>query len=501
VSAYSARLTNAEAKRWGFWSAVAGLGALGVTLRVLTTVGYSPANVSHPDTAAYVDAAAHSLFSDPFRPAGYALFLRTLHAISSDLSFTIIVQHVIGLATAVVAYVVARQLGARRWVALIPAAVVTLSGDQLYFEYSLLSDGVFLALVLLACALALTVPRLDQSAARKFCLALAAAAVTALSTTVRTVGVALIPVLILWLLRYGGGGRRHRLGLAGAAAIASLAVVLGYAAAQQQATGAFGLTRFGAWPLYARVAPIADCRRFTPPPQATVLCESTPLSQRPGPDYYLWNPSSPAERILGFPPAHAAVAGAFARSTILHEPLIYLGVVARDLARYVDPSLVTRQQWGADWREMALNQPWNVSDAWGIPFVVQYYRNVHLRVSQRLMNVLEEWREVFRIHGALIALSLLLLGVGLFLSKDRRTSGGMVLLGGFAVMLLVVPTATMSYEARYGVPAALLLLITGARGGELAWAWLRAHAMRHLGRQDRVDLGGELADGHPAAVR
>ncbi len=500
MSARARRFTNAEEKPWAFWCAVAVLGALGVALRVLTMVGYSPANVSHPDTGSYVDAAAHSLFSDAFRPAGYALFLRALHAVSQDLSFTIVVQHVIGLATAVLAYVIARQLGARRWVALIPAAAVTLSGDQLYFEYSLLSDGIFLALVLLACTLAMSVPRWGRSTARQVSLAVAAAAVTALSSTVRTVGVALIPVLILWLLRYGGGGRRLRILLAGAAAIVSLAVVLGYAAAQQQATGVFGVSRFGAWPLYARVAPIADCHRFTPPPHTSVLCESTPPAGRPGPDYYLWNAYSPAERFVGFPPAHSAVVGAFARSTILHEPLAYLGMVARDLARYVDPALVSRPQWGDDGHEMALNQPWNAPDAWGIPFVVRYYRNVHLRVSQRLMNVLEEWGSFFRIHGALIALSALLLGAGLLLSTDRRTSRGMVLLGGFSFMLFVVPTATMSYEARYGVPGALLLLIAGSRGGELALARLRSRSVFHIGLERGLDLRG-AAEGYPVAAR
>lgn len=501
MSTYSRRPTNAEQNQWAFWCVVAALGALGVTLRVLTTVGYSPANVSHPDTASYVDAAAHSLFSNPFRPAGYALFLRALHAVSRDLSFTIVVQHVIGLTTAVLAYLISRQLGARRWVALIPAAAVTLSGDQLYFEYSLLADGIFLALVLLACSLALAAPRLGHSTTRQFFLALAAAAVTALSTTVRTVGVALMPVLILWLLRYCGRGPRHRMWLVTGATAVSLAIVLGYAAAQQEATGVFGLARFGAWSLYARVAPIADCHRFKPPPQTSVLCESTPLAQRPGPDYYLWNPYSPAERFLGFPPAHAAVVGAFARSTIRHEPLTYLGVVVRDLARYIDPSLVTRQQWGADWRSMALNQPWAAPDAWGIPFVVRYYRDVHLHVSHRLMDALEGWRRVFRIHGALIALSVLLLGVGLLLSTDRRTSRGMVLLGGFAVMLLVVPTATMSYEARYGVPGALLLLIGGVRGGELALARLRAHPVLRVGQDRGPHVRGETGDGRPAAVR
>ena len=49
-----------------------------------------------------------------------------------------------------------------------------------------------------------------------------------------------------------------------------------------------------------------------------------------------------------------------------------------------------------------------------------------------------------------------------------------MLLAAFATVLIVVPTATMSYEARYGLPASLLLVIIGARGGELMLVWLRA---------------------------
>src|SRR5947209_1920026 len=68
-----------------FTTAAAALGAAGLALRVLTLVGYWPGNISHPDSASYVDAAAHSLFSNPFRPAGYSVLLRLLHGVTSAL--------------------------------------------------------------------------------------------------------------------------------------------------------------------------------------------------------------------------------------------------------------------------------------------------------------------------------------------------------------------------------------------------------------------------------
>jgi hypothetical protein len=222
------------------------------------------------------------------------------------------------------------------------------------------------------------------------------------------------------------------------------------------------------------VAPIADCHGFVPPPHTSVLCDVTPVRLRAGPDFYLWNPWSPAQWFLGFPPSHSAQVGAFARSVIVHQPLSYLAMVARDLGRYIDPSLVTAPQWGADWRGMALNQPWQTPVAFGLAAAGRYYGVSHPHVRQGLMDALEQWRGIVRIHGVLIALSLLLCAGGLLLSRDRRTSRGLLLLAAFAFVLFVVPTATMSYEARYGVPGSLLLMIAGVRGAELAVVRLRA---------------------------
>src|SRR5581483_5405388 len=269
-----------------FWCAAAGIAVGAIVLRVFVMVAYFPANLSYPDEASYVTAAAGKLFSNPFRPAGYSLFLRAAHLFSANLQVTVVIQHLVGLATAVLVYLLARRIGVRRWLALIPAAAVGLSGDELYLEHVLLADGLFLSLLVCSCYCAVRAYQ-SQARARVVWLAAAAAVVASLAT-VRTVGVVLVPVLIVWVLLTGGPGWGARVRLAGVCCVVSGLVLVGYAAAQGEATGTFGLSRFSGWPLYARVAPIADCRRFTPPKGTAALCERTPTDQRFGPDFYLW---------------------------------------------------------------------------------------------------------------------------------------------------------------------------------------------------------------------
>ena len=105
------------------------------------------------------------------------------------------------------------------------------------------------------------------------------------------------------------------------AALLCAALLFGYAFAQQQQTGSFGLSRFSGWPLYfARGDWSADCPRFTPPPGTAGLCQSIPSSRRPGPDAYTWTSQSPAVRLFGLPPSGGGKLGAFARAAILAQP-------------------------------------------------------------------------------------------------------------------------------------------------------------------------------------
>jgi heme A synthase len=145
-------------------------------------------------------------------------------------------------------------------------------------------------------------------------------------------------------------------------------------------------------------------------------------------------------------------------------------MVARDLARYVDPGLVSRPQWGADWRSLALDQRWPSGEAINLPVVRAYYGPVRIHVRLDIMRFLESWRQLFRIHGVLLALAALLALAGVALARDGRERRPLVLLTGFAATLFVVPTATIIYQARYGIPGAVLLFIVGVRGAEILLA-------------------------------
>jgi len=444
-----------------------------VVLRVLLMVAYVPAILSYPDESSYVEAAAGSLFGNPFRPAGYSLFLRIVHVVSANLQFTIAVQHVIGLLTAVGVYALARRIGAGRWTALLPAALVAVSGDQLYLEHVLLSDGLYLTIIVLATYCALRV--LDASPERPGRMlaglgwALAAGVAIAALTSVRTLGVALAPVLVLWLLVVGGPKWRRRVLLAGLAAAACGLLLLGYAFAQKQATGVFGLSRFSGWPLYARVATFADCRKFTPPPGTRVLCQPTPSSLRPGPAFYIWNSRSPAERAFGFPPAHGALLARFADAAILGQPLDYLYTASRDLLRYVYPHLVHGPDWGTEPQLLTLNTRSRSIEALNRPSVQAYWHPPPVKLRHGILDALERWRSVFVIHGWMLAVSTVLALSGLALSPDRRTRQALALLTVGALVLLVVSVAVTNYDYRNGIPSSVLLLVAAARSVEILW--------------------------------
>ena len=76
-------------------------------------------------------------------PAGYPVFLKGLWTVSSSLAFTMVVQHLVGMATAALLYASAKRLGARSWVALSVAGVVLFSGDHIYLEHSLMAECVY----------------------------------------------------------------------------------------------------------------------------------------------------------------------------------------------------------------------------------------------------------------------------------------------------------------------------------------------------------------------
>src|SRR4051795_5215845 len=179
-------------------AALAGLAAVlagGVLVRALLMEAWSPAFMGWPDAKSYLDVAHGELFSNVLRPAGYPLFLRSLDGLHASLGVVVGVNHALGLATAVLLFMTVRRLGAPPLLGLVPAVFVALSGDTGFLEHAPLSEPLFTFLV--AAAAYAAVRALDDPG-----LVWPAAAGLALgyATTVRVVGLALLPVFGLWLL-------------------------------------------------------------------------------------------------------------------------------------------------------------------------------------------------------------------------------------------------------------------------------------------------------------
>jgi 4-amino-4-deoxy-L-arabinose transferase-like glycosyltransferase len=433
--------------------------AAGIVLRAVLMAAYTPAYLSYPDTWGYAKAAAGPLFlPDWIRPAGYPAFLAGLHAIWGSLSFAIVLQHLIGLATAVLAYFTLLRAGAPRWVALVPTAILALTLDAIYYEHTLLSETPFGLLI--AGALYCGVRALEPEAGIGW--AAAAGLLVGVATTFRGVALFAIPVfVVVLLLRQGGWGRR--LAGAGAAAVAFAALLLGYAALQDSQNGHFGLTQGSGWSTYARSAPFADCRVFDPPAGTEQLCDARDARERPGPDFYAWDAASPAQRAFGGPPNGSDQVGAFGRAAIEAQPRAYVSAVATDLWRYVVPSAgIERAGNGDTPGALDLDKRSKGFEDQNLTQVEPLYGDVEIE-TDGAVDTLAAVQRVVRVHGPLVLLSVLLAAAGLVAGDGRRRLV-ILLLAGVALVPVFFASATTVYNWRYLVPFLPALAAAGALG-------------------------------------
>jgi hypothetical protein len=410
-----------------------------------------------------------SLFDDPGMTAGYPAFLDALQAISSQLAFTIAVQHLLGLATAALLYATLRRAGAPLGLALVPAAVVALGGDFVYLEHALLTEPLWTAL--LAGSLYCAVRALGEGGAWRWLAA--SGALLGLSATVRSPALLLPVVLVPWVLLAFGPGPRRRL-VAAAALLAPFVVLVGaYAGAARIADGYAGFSDLSGFNQYGRVAQFADCRRFTPPAGTERLCETTPAAERPGPFFYQWSPESPMRRAgLLNTPEDADVLGRFARAALLAQPLDFARVVAKDVVRFAVPDV------GTD-RPFSGSGPGRMSFGWTAPVqqaapreqIAAGYATVYDGVPATMpdtaaLTALQVYQEILRVPALLLLAGLGLSAAGLVAGRGRARHVTLLLLG-VALYIYVVCAALNSYEVRYGMTPSALLLGAGALG---AWA-------------------------------
>jgi hypothetical protein len=429
---------------------------LGAFARIAVMVMYWPAWLQTLDSPRFARIDPQAIFSDYWMPAGYPLFVRTLRHIVPLISFTILIQHLIGLAVGLILFLAARRAGARRWVACIPAGVAFLAGDQIWLEHQIMADSQMTALAAagLACGVRGLVPRVSRGWLAAAGVLLAGAYLT------RTIAIALVPLLVIVAATAGGPGLRRRVAAAGAVLLPALLVLGLYVAAFEINGGQYlGLADMAGWDLYARVAPFANCNAFTPPAGTAQLCERTPQSQRPGTLAYIWLPNSFARERVPLGPQTSGKMERFALAVIEHQPGAYLTTVATDMLRYIDPS-IGLQRAGSGQTSQLLS--FGLVDPGTLQLIQHAMALRYDDTSEHVFGrqILATYQNLFRVGGGVLAALMLLTLAGLVVTRGP-TRIGVALFGLGGLSLYVIPVATLTYDFRYGIPGQTFIVVSG----------------------------------------
>ncbi|HEV3094139.1 MAG TPA: glycosyltransferase family 39 protein [Solirubrobacteraceae bacterium] len=426
--------------------ALVGLVALvgmAVGVRAWLMGSYPPAFLGFPDSYQYAFAAAKGIFSNTQHPAGYPFFLRLVHHLSNTLSFTIAVQHVIGVATGVLLYMSVRRTGAPPWLGLIPAAIVFFGGTGLILEHSLLSDP--LLAFLQAVGVYFAIRALYDRSIR---WPLLAGIAIGLSFWVRTVAISSAILIPIVLLCAAPGGARRRALSALTASLAIVALIIAYVGFQDYFTGYLGYERQGAWNLYARVATFVNCSDFTPPSGTRFLCPPEPPGHRREQNYYQYASTAPAVKRLGLPfvaPAYAnALLQKFSIAAIEHQPVAYIEAIIRGLGFYVFPRLgegYTPQSLSAEMMSPAQAQAFQAG------FTLLYAESLGYTHSTALQPLLA-YEKYTLVQGPLLIILLVAAIAGpFFLPRRMRWAAAIFTLT--ALFSITFAVAGDSYDARF----------------------------------------------------
>jgi hypothetical protein len=449
---------------------------VGTADRVLTMVAYPPA-LFFGDSWDYIVAAfsGHPVAISSNRPSVYGWLIRLFTLPSRDFVQLVGVQHLAGLITGTLVYVLLLRARIPRTAAAAAAALVILDGYTITLEQYVMAEAFFTLTLVVAAALLLWPARPGARNTALAGLLLAAAMLQ------RQSGLFVVPVFALFLIWRRVGWRALT-----AFALALAIPVCAYAARFDQRYGTFSLSHTSGWTLYGRVAGFANCAGAGIVPDARFLCE-TP-AQRAGhpdaPDWYIFDSGSRAVRRFGSYGSQSrpgvnsnATLAAFARRIILHQPLEYLDAVTSDLLRYFTPGATAY----AD-SVSATALPHTAAAEMIVPVVKRrYLPSVHPQVRAPA-SLVRAYRGVIHVPRPVIALLALASLAALALRLPARRE--VLLLSGSGLALIVGVAATAGFGIRYLLPAVPLLALGGSVATRDLVAWMR----------DRNPVRGSMAD-------
>ncbi|MGD1056243.1 MAG: glycosyltransferase family 39 protein [Solirubrobacteraceae bacterium] len=452
------------------------VGAIGV--RAWFMIGYPTAFVGFPDAGLYLLAADFDIFLEAQRPAGYPFFLRLVHHLSSNLLFTIGVQHVLGIATGLLLYRALRRTGAPPWLGLLPAAVVFFGGTGIFLEHSIMGDSLFAFLQ--AVAVYAAIRALYDDRLRWSLLAGIAIGLAFWDRTVAISSAILIPIVLLCA---APGGMRRRVINAFTVAIAVVGLIAFYVGSQDYFTGYLGYERQSAWDLYGRVATFVDCSAFKPPSGTAFLCPTEPVGHRKSQAYYQDGANAPAAKRFGTPtyaPLYAnALLQEFSIAAIEHEPVGYAKAIVDGLGRYVFPrggEGYTPQ----DLREALLEEA-RAKVVQVAADVLYPHSRTYLRTSEA--HALSTYYADTQIEGPFLVLLLVAAIVGPFF-LTARIRWAAIVFTLTALFSIVLAVAGNGYDARYAYPTYGPLAAGAALGAWGIVSFLAGVIRRRRSRSD-----------------
>jgi 4-amino-4-deoxy-L-arabinose transferase-like glycosyltransferase len=446
------RLPQAIRAAWpsgGAGQALLALIIAGVLLRVLASLSIWPTTILEDG---YQNFAATNPFLDPQHPAGYALILATLGAATHQIAVPVVLQHLSGIASALLLGAATRRITGSAWAGLLPVAVVLLDPDEVFLEHSIMSES--WQLLATSVGIYATVRAVDQGEqSRRW--PLVAGVALALAVTVRSAALLMIPVAILGLIL---GARREprRWRAPVAAACAAAVVLLAFAGANAIFGAGARLEPSPGWYLYGRVAQFADCHRFTPPPGTASLCETAPLSQRRSGYYYMFLPQSPAQRLFGGFGRDDGVIGGWARRALVAQLGDFLSTAWVYLRSYYVPSSRPARLKSSTELDPQLDftNRGNVFYAAAAHQALEdFYGPFTLHRSPSGLSIIRRWQVIVRFGATALFVTTLLTVLGLVIGTRRSRIGALVLgVGGLS--LLIAPALTGTYSGRYTVAMA-----------------------------------------------
>jgi hypothetical protein len=432
--------------------------AAGALLRIAVAVAYRPA-IFYNDSFTYFRQAVNAhgtglVAFAPDRPAGYPLILKLL---GESLAWTTSLQHVAGLVSGVLLYVVMRRLGVGVWGAALAVAVVLLDSYGVTLEQMLLVEAFF--------TLALTASAALIVCGHKWPALAAGGALLTVACLLRNTGYFLIPAWLVYL------GVRHRRNFVPTLAVVGglVAAFAAYGAWQHSVIGRWTpySTTSSGWFLYSRIAQFGSCEGLTVPAGAGGLCEYRAADRGQGPEYFLFS-GGPARRL--FPDEYPGggpdpvgtnrILRSFAITVIKARPLDYARATVSDFLKFFEPGVAA---YGDDIDTIVMMNTGRLTGG-GTPGLTEsyFYNGLPLPPGHPFApaGVLMTYQDVFHTPRWFLALCVIAVIATLLLRGLPRRAEQIVLTGG-PLLALLGQAATAQFAIRYELPFIGLLIAGG----------------------------------------